>query len=273
MTGTRSDWLTGALVPGGRRRDKRAMHPLAQTLLRPVKTVADFALPPRCPGCGALTGADHRFCADCWDQLRFLGPPWCAACRAPFGFDRGEGALCGDCLDQPPPHDGTLAAVGYGPVAKQVALRLKYAGRAAFAETAARMMARLMPGHAELLVPVPLDRWRIWGRGYNQAALIADALTRLTGVPTARGALVRTRASHGMRGLNPRQRRGAVKGAFALVDPALVVGRSVLVIDDVQASGATIAECARMLRRGGASRVGAMVWARVLESVLDGQDA
>lgn len=234
-------------------------------LLTPLRTIADFALPPRCPGCGALSEADHRFCANCWGQLRFIGPPWCAGCHVPFAYDRGGDALCGDCLAQPPAHDGTLAAVAYGPIAKQVALRLKYGGRTAFAETAARMMARLLPDHAELLVPVPLDRWRLWGRGYNQAVLIADALTRLTGVPTARAGLVRTRTSRGMRGLNPRQRRAAVQGAFAVAEPDRIAGCSVIVIDDVQATGATVAQCARVLTRAGAARVGVMVWARVLD--------
>lgn len=211
-----------------------------------------------------MTQADHHFCTECWAQLRFIGPPWCAGCRTPFVFDRGADALCGVCLDRSPPHDGTLAAIAYGAVARHVALRLKYAGRAAFADTAARMMARQMPDHAELLVPVPLDRWRLWGRGYNQAALIADALTRATGVPTARGALVRTRVSHGMRGLNPRQRRAAVQAAFAVAQPDQIAGRSVMVVDDVQATGATVAQCARMLAQAGAARVGVMVWARVL---------
>ncbi|MES2754457.1 MAG: ComF family protein [Pseudomonadota bacterium] len=235
------------------------------SLSAPFRAIADFALPPRCPECGALTAADHRFCADCWRALRFVGPPWCALCCAPFAFDRGDDAVCAKCLDDPPPHDGTRAAVAYGPVAKTVALRLKYAGRTAFAQTAARMMLRALPSHAELLVPVPLDRWRLWGRGYNQAALIADALTRLSGVPTARAALVRTRASGGMRGLNPRQRRAAVKGAFAVPDRSLIAGRSIIIVDDVQATGATVAGCARVLTRAGAARVGVLCWARVLD--------
>lgn len=240
------------------------MSPVVRSLSGPLRAIADLALPPRCPGCGAMTGADHRFCAACWSALRFVGPPCCAACLAPFAFDRGAGARCAACLDAPPPHEGTRAAVAYGPIARTVALRLKYGGRSGFAGTAARMMARLVPDHVELLVPVPLDRWRLWGRGYNQAALIADALGRLTGVPVARGALARTRGSGGMRGLNPRERRAAVKGAFRLAEPAAVAGRSVLVIDDVQATGATVAACARVLLGGGAARVGALVWARVL---------
>ena len=226
--------------------------------------MADLALPPRCPGCGALTGADHRFCADCWGSLRFVGPPWCARCFAPFEYDRGADAVCGPCLDAPPLHDGTRAAVAYGEVAKTVALRLKYGRRIGFAETAARMMARLLPADADLLVPVPLDRWRLWGRGYNQAVLIADALTRLTGVPTARAALRRTRASGGMRGMGPQQRRQAVRGAFALADPAFVRGRRVVIVDDVQATGATIDACARTVLQGGAAGASGLVWARVL---------
>src|SRR5690606_24982183 len=136
-----------------------------------------------CPGCGAVAEADHRFCGECWGSLRFLGPPWCAACGEPFEVDRGADARCGACLDRPPRHDGARAAVAYGAVARRVALRLKYGGRTAFAETVARPMARLLPEGADLLVPVPLHRRRLWARGFNQAALIAAALSRASGVP------------------------------------------------------------------------------------------
>jgi ComF family protein len=256
-------------VAGAAAGDKGAVtiFPPLRAIARPV---VDWALPPRCPGCGALVPEDHRFCAECWGSLRFVGPPWCALCLRPFAFDRGEGAVCGTCLDAPPAHAGTRAAVAYGPVARDVALRLKYGGRTGLATMAAGMMARLLPPEAELLVPVPLDRWRIWGRGYNQAALIADALGRLCGVPVARGALTRTRPSGGMRGLNPRQRRTAVKGAFALAEPEAVRGRRVVIVDDVQATGATIDACARVLLKGGAAEASGLVWARVLDETLAG---
>ncbi|MDV3455950.1 ComF family protein [Sphingomonas sp. HF-S4] len=229
--------------------------------------LADLALPPRCPGCGEVTPADHRFCARCWGRLRFLGPPWCAACQLPFDYDRGEDARCAECMADPPPHDGVRAAVAYGEVAREVALKLKYSGRLACAQTMARAMARLMPADAELLVPVPLHRWRIWSRGFNQAALIAAALSRASGVPADAELLRRVKATPVLRGLGPRGRAKAVAGAFALADGARqkLAGKTVILVDDVHTSGATANACARLLKRGGAGKVILLCWARVLE--------
>ncbi|MDF2383439.1 ComF family protein [Nostoc ellipsosporum NOK] len=232
----------------------------------PMRHIADLALPPRCPGCGTITPADHRFCAACWASLRFLGPPWCAACHAPFDHDRGEGACCAACIADPPPHDGVRAAVAYGEVARAIALKLKYSGRLACAATMARAMARLMPAEAELLVPVPLHRWRLWSRGYNQAGLIAASLSRAHGVPFAPDLLRRVKATPVLRGLGAPARARAVAGAFALAPDARarLAGRTVMLVDDVHTSGATAGACVRALKRGGAARVILLCWARVL---------
>lgn len=130
-------------------------------MIGPFRRIIGLALPPRCGGCGTPVAEDHRFCATCWSSLRFLGPPWCAQCNRPFAFDRGEDVVCAPCLAEPPRHAGVRAAVAYGPVASSLVLRLKYGGRIAFADTMARHMHRLMPDDANLLVPVPLHRWRI----------------------------------------------------------------------------------------------------------------
>lgn len=236
-----------------------------------AKMAVDLALPPRCPGCGAVTRETHRFCAACWSGLRFLGPPWCAACHAPFAYDRGQGALCGDCLAQPPSHAGVRAAVAYGDVARHVALRLKYGGRTALAETVAGPMARLLPADADLLVPVPLHRGRLWSRGFNQAALIARALERASGVRVDVFALARRRATPVLRGLGARQRMTAVKGAFVVAAerrPALR-GKRVVLVDDVHTSGATADACAAALLGAGAIRVTVLCWARVLDGEGD----
>ncbi|NJR77193.1 ComF family protein [Sphingomonas corticis] len=235
------------------------------TIGRVAGVVLDAVLPPRCPACAAIVTAPHRFCAGCWSQLRFPGPPWCAACHRPFDHDRGAGARCEDCLSDPPVHGGVRAAVAYGDVARAVALKLKYGGRTGLAITAAGLMRRHLPADADLLVPVPLHRWRIWQRGYNQAALIATALGREAGIAVDRHALRRCRATPSLRGLSRGERRRALAGAFAIHDAAAVAGRRVVLIDDVHTSGATADGCAAALRAAGARSVLVLAWARVLD--------
>src|SRR5436305_605189 len=158
----------------------QAAASLARGILREV---IDFALPPRCPGCGTVTEEPHRFCLACWSALSFLGPPCCARCALPFEYGEGTEVVCGRCLAEPPPFDRLRAAVAYGEIARAVALKLKYGGRPGVAETMARFMERHLDAtDAPLLAPVPLHRWRIWRRGYNQAALIAGALAKRAGL-------------------------------------------------------------------------------------------
>lgn len=227
--------------------------------------LVSLALPARCPGCGTAVDADGRFCAACWGGLRFLGRPWCAGCGRPFAHDLGAEARCGACLAEPPRHAGVRAAVAYGEVARLLALRLKYGGRMGAAETMAAAMTRLLPAGAELLVPVPLHRWRLWSRGYNQAALIARAVGRRGGVPVDPFALVRTRRTPPLKGMGPNARAAAVARAFAVGRPGAVAGRAVVLVDDVHTSGATADACTRALLAAGAASVTVLCWARVLD--------
>ena len=232
--------------------------------LAPAAAILSLALPPRCPGCGSIVRGDHRFCPDCWGSLRFLGEPACSGCGVPF--EVASAPRCDDCLARPPIHAGVHAAVAYGDVARTVALGLKYGGRIGLAETASRLMRRVLP-EGDVLVPVPLHRWRIWSRGFNQAALIAERLGRDAGVPVERRALVRTRATTALRGLGRRARAEQVRGAFA-VDPRRadrIAGKRVLLVDDVYTSGATTDACVRTLLQAGALSVAIVCWARVID--------
>ncbi len=234
----------------------------ARAALRPV---LDFALPPRCPGCGTITEEPHRFCIDCWSQLTFLGAPCCARCAQPFDYESGEDALCGGCLVEPPVYDRLRAAVAYGEIPRKVALKLKYGGRPGVAETIARFVERHLDGAENaLLAPVPLHRWRIWKRGYNQAALIASALGRRSGAETRLDLIERIKPTPPLKGMGPRERNEAVRGAFRIAarHKADVRGRRIVLVDDVFTSGATANACARVLKRAGAAEVEVLCWAR-----------
>ena len=171
-------------------------------------------------------------------------------------------------MAEAPVFDRLRAAVAYGEISRKVALRLKYGGRPSHAETLARLMQRhLDPSEDSVLTPVPLHRWRIWKRGYNQAALIAAALARRSATEVRLDLLERIKATP-LKGKNPRQRREAVAGAFRLSERYKdeVRGRSLILVDDVYTSGATANACARILKRAGAARVDVLCWARVVRS-------
>ncbi|WP_225940743.1 ComF family protein [Sphingopyxis sp. OAS728] len=243
-----------------------------------ARAFVDYALPPRCPGCGVIVGEDRQFCLTCWSSLDFLDGPSCARCSIPLPTALpGAPIACGACLASPPPFDGAPAAVAYGPVARTVALRLKYGRRTGHARLMARLMARqlAMLGTIDdmLLVPVPLHRWRLWSRGFNQAALVADELARLTGASRDHHLLLRVKSTASLRGKGRRERERIVAGAFALATgaKARAAGRHLVLVDDVHASGATLRAAAKALNRSGAARVSALSWARVVpDALMDG---
>ena len=240
---------------------------LASSLWRHV---LDFALPPRCGGCGAIVDEVDSFCADCWTQIEFLGSGGCEVCGLPL--EGTEAETCARCLARPPRLQRMRAATAYGEISRSIAIRFKYGRKVALGRTMARFMAPLLDGVPDdaLLVPVPLHRRRIWRRGFNQSAIVAREVARRTGARYQADALQRVKPTPPLKGLSVSQRRRTVAGAFRISPRTELRGRTVILIDDVLTTGSTANACARVLQRAGAARVELISWARVVRpSQLD----
>ena len=242
---------------------------LAPALRKSASWLLDAILPPRCLKCGEIVANSGSLCGRCWPELRFLGPPCCACCGLPFEFEMGEGSLCAACTADRPHYDRARAALTYDDASRDLILRFKHADRIDGAATFAGWMARAgaeLLASADIIAPVPLHRWRLVRRRYNQAAILANAIGRLRGKRVVPDLLVRRRATPSQGHLGRGQRHRNVAGAFALHPrrAQVAAGARILLVDDVLTTGATAAACARTLRNGGAKAVDLLVLARVV---------
>lgn len=240
-------------------------------LAEALAPVVDAVFPPRCPLCGDAIAAQAGLCAACFAEIKVPAAPCCSSCQRPFDIEQPEGSVCGPCLQHPPRHDGIAAATLYGEGPRKLVLSLKHGGRIALAPMMAGMIARqaAQVDDTWLVVPVPLHRWRIWRRGYNQAALLGREVARATGAELIVDALVRTKATPMLGGLGRKARRRALSGAIKVNDgkAGSLKGAKVLLVDDVLTSGATSEACVSALKRARAETVVIGCFARVIGDV------
>jgi ComF family protein len=234
-----------------------------------VGWMADLMFPPACAGCRRLVSSPGALCGACWPKLKFLEKPWCEVMGTPFTHDMGDGFLSAEAIASPPPFARARAAVAYSGVARRMVQGLKYRDQTDLAPWMARWMLRagseLVAG-ADVVVPVPLHWRRFWLRRSNQSAELARAVASLAGKPFAPLAVTRRKATRHQVGLGAREREDNVRAAF-VVPPEQAIeiaGRRVLLIDDVYTTGATVASVTRALKKGGASAVDVLTFARVL---------
>jgi ComF family protein len=240
-----------------------------------TQAALDLVFPALCPVCQTTLGADRRdpLCGPCWHAITRLGRPRCYVCGAASPAATVDDASapapaarpCAACTAAPPPYDYARSAALFEGALREALHAFKFSGKRALArplgDLAAEHCVATLAEAIEAVVPVPLARARERERGFNQAELLAQRVARRLGVPARPRWLARVRATRPQSDLAASERRANVRGAFRAAPE--VSGRHVLVVDDVLTTGATLGECARALRDGGARRVGVLTVARV----------
>lgn len=232
------------------------------------QSVMDFILPPLCLACDTRVDRLHTLCPACWGKTHFITPPCCVTCGMPFDVPVEGDAECAHCIAHPPHFKHARASMMYDEASKPLILGFKHGDRTYMAQAMGQWMMQagqdLWAG-TDYLIPVPLHRWRLFERRYNQAALMAQAIAKLVNKSALTDGLMRIRRTAPQGHMNRTERAKNVKGAFA-IHPShqkILQGKSVTLIDDVLTTGATLNECADVLLKGGVAQVNVVTLARV----------
>ncbi|MEM8855045.1 MAG: ComF family protein [Pseudomonadota bacterium] len=245
---------------------------VGQAFGRWAGTALDLVVPPLCMGCRRPIADPRTLCGRCWPQLELIAPPICDIMGTPLAFDAGPGARAPELSWNHPLYDKARAATVFGPLSRRLVHQLKYCDVPGVAALMARLMAPAVVDvttGADLLLPVPLHRRRLIARRFNQAVQIADALSAHTGLPVARHAMKRVRATPRQVALNRQQRSDNLYNAFKVVDHDAISGKHIVIVDDVLTTGATADAMAMCLRGAGARSVRVAVFARVVPEDRD----
>lgn len=240
----------------------RVIKSILPSLAKPLIPLGNLlfrgALPAHCLLCGSLE-SEAVLCAPCVAELPLLGHSVCPQCAEPTP----SGEICGRCLQSPPAFDATRAAFRYEFPVDQLIQSYKYGGNLALGGWLARQLLPCLGGvAADCVIPLPLHRDRLAQRGFNQAGEIARLLSKELGLPLALDACERVRATRPQAALAHDARAANIRHAFTCSQD--LSGKRILLIDDVLTTGATLSECARVLKLHGASQVMAVVLARAI---------
>ena len=234
-------------------------------------SIINFIFPQQCCICKEYLGIDGAICLSCISKFDFISEPKCACCGFPFEFklkDVKKELLCPKCLNKSFKFDKASSAVRYDEFSKKLILPLKHGDKTQYAKSMAEIMARCgtdLAKQSDYIIPVPIHLTRMLKRKYNQASLLSTHLSKIYSKPVLYTTLLRSKATQSQGHLSTKERKQNVSGVFTVKYPEKIKDKNILLIDDVFTTGATVNECAKVLKKNGAKRVFVLTFARVVK--------
>jgi ComF family protein len=217
--------------------------------------------------CDKIISGSGVLCISCWTKVDFITDPKCKLCGFPFEFNIGAELECAICVKVKPYFDSAFSLFKYNEYTQPIIYKLKYNDKIHVAKYLAQLLIRRVGDLSsyDYIVPVPMHRKRLRKRLYNQAALLAKDITRYSVVKFVPNLLIKTRYVSPQTGLKFKNRQENVKNSFSVNEESasLVNGRSIVLIDDVYTTGATVNECSKLLKQYGCKNVKVVTVARV----------
>ena len=232
------------------------------------RTVLDFIVPPLCPICKKRVLFTHGLCSECFSKIHFICRPYCEICGKPFEFDIPEETRCGACCKKNPIFTKARSAFIYDSFSAKLILPFKHSDHLELAPLLTNLLYRAgrdLFSETDLIIGVPLHRFRHIKRKYNQADVLAKRLAEKSHIPYHSAILTRKRATISQGHMKAAERKRNVAGAFGIKNKHLIKDKNILLIDDVFTTGATINECSKILLKNGAAKVFVLTLARVVK--------
>jgi ComF family protein len=230
--------------------------------------ILDYIYPPRCLLCSELILNNNGFCIDCWSKLNFITEPYCQVCCFEFSIDYGEtNNKCARCLNDPPYYDYARSLLRFDAHSKKIIHALKYYDRSFVSQIIAKMLVNYYKPSvvsADLIVPVPMHRFKRLSRLYNHAQILSSAIALLVEKKITPDILLKTKYTKSQTGLARKYRLDNLSDSITVANKQKIRGKKILLVDDVMTTGATINLCAKQLKKAGAKEVVVLCIARTL---------
>lgn len=218
-----------------------------------IKSLLNLLFPNKCIICDSYS-SQNKICGECWGNCSFITKPYCALCSYPFEYDNDENSICGHCIANKPKYDKAISVFKYDKYSKEIIHKFKYNDQLHILDYFIGLMLNMgkeVIYQSDVIIPVPMHKYKLLKRGYNQSALLAMKLSSKLKIKYLPQALIKTDNTIPQAELKKDDRIKNVKNSFK-VNPKFqesLKGKSILLVDDVITTGATIDECCRTLRK------------------------